>query len=315
VTTRTLFPIASVTKSFTVATLAVLVRQGKLAWDRPVREYLPDLRLWDASTTERITARDLVTHRSGLTRHNWVWLYASLSREDLYQRLRYLQPSADLRHSFQYTKLMSLAAGCLVERLAGSTWEETTQETIFTPLGMERANFSITYLQLSDDYAHPYERDEDENVHQGPFIRAHAVGPAGGINASVAEMIRYVAMHLDAGHYQGCVIISERDAREMQTPQIVIHDDPQYPEPGHTQYGMGFYISSYRGHKHVYHDGGIRGGFSSIVSFLPDDGIGAVVVSNISSYGLTRIVTLRVFDQLLGLAPVPWSAHSGVKGG
>ena len=161
---------------------------------------------------------------------------------------------------------------------------------------------------MSNDYALPYGRDDDGNVHRGAFDRCDALGPAGGINASVEELIRYVAMHLDAGRYRGRVVLAEQDALEMQTPQIVVPDDgPPYPEMGPTRYGLGFYISTYRDHKQVRHDGGLRGGFSSIVSFLPDDKIGAVVLSNISSYGLTRIVTLRVFDRLLGLSPVPWS--------
>src|SRR5579871_1497442 len=93
VTPRTLFAIGSITKSFTVGALAALAQQGKLEWDTPVREYLPDFRLHDPVATERMTPRDLVTHRSGLPRHDLAWYNAPLSREELYHRLRYLEPS------------------------------------------------------------------------------------------------------------------------------------------------------------------------------------------------------------------------------
>src|SRR6516225_1393080 len=111
VTTKTLFAIGSSTKSFTVSSLATLVDQGKLEWDKPVRDYMPDFRMWDQMTTERMTARDLVTHRSGLPRHDLMWYSSPFSRDELFARLRYLEPSKDFRTSFQYQNLMFMTAG------------------------------------------------------------------------------------------------------------------------------------------------------------------------------------------------------------
>src|SRR5271165_2362378 len=106
VTEKTLFAIGSATKSFTVTAMGTLVDQGKLDWDKPVRDYLPDFRLWDQFATERMTPRDLVTHRSGLPRHDLMWYNSPFSREELFARLRYLEPNKDFRTTFQYQNLM-----------------------------------------------------------------------------------------------------------------------------------------------------------------------------------------------------------------
>ena len=308
VTPQTVFPLASVTKSLTVATLAALVRQGRLDWDKPVREYLPDFRLWDPVATDRMTARDLVTHRSGLPRHDFAWYGATLSRRELYLRLRYLEPSKDFRSAYQYQNLMYMTAGHLAGELSGTTWEEAVRRTVFKPLGMSRTNTSISELRKEEDAARPYKKDDAEQVSEVPYYDDSALGPAGSANSCVADMIRYVQMHLSGGRHRGKVILSEQDVAQMQTPQMVIPDTSPFPELGHSQYGMGFTVTSYRGHKLVQH-GGALDGFSTLLSFLPQDGLGLLVLSNISGSPLPSVLMYQVYDRLLGLEPVPWSAR------
>src|SRR5271155_165188 len=113
VTEKTLFAIGSSTKSFTVTAMGTLVDQGKLDWDKPVREYLPDFKMYDPFATERMTPRDLVTHRSGLPRHDLMWYNSPFSRQELFEKLRYLEPNNDFRTTFQYQNLMFMTAGYL----------------------------------------------------------------------------------------------------------------------------------------------------------------------------------------------------------
>ena len=141
VTEKTLFAIGSSTKSFTVTSMGVLVDQGKLDWDKPVRDYLPDFRLWDQFATERMTPRDLVTHRSGLPRHDLMWYNSPFSREELFSRLRYLEPNKDFRTTFQYQNLMFMTAGYLAGHVAGTSWEQLVHDVIFEPLGMTSLEF------------------------------------------------------------------------------------------------------------------------------------------------------------------------------
>ena len=124
VTPDTKFAIASISKSFTVTTLAALAKQGKIEWDRQVRDYLPDFRMYDPVVTERMTIRDLVTHRSGLARHDLMWAIGIYSREELYQRLRYLAPNKDFRTTWQYQNLMFTTAGYLAGKVNGTSWED-----------------------------------------------------------------------------------------------------------------------------------------------------------------------------------------------
>ncbi|MGC2153430.1 MAG: serine hydrolase domain-containing protein, partial [Terriglobales bacterium] len=183
VTEHTLFPIASITKSFTVATLGTLASEGKLDWDKPVREYLPDFRLYDDVLTARVTPRDLVTHRTGLPRHDSTWYRSDLSRGEMYSRLRYLEPNRDLRQEFQYNNLMFMTAGYLAGKLAGSTWEDAVSARIFKPLGMTSSGFDFgASFKSSSDVAHPYRKDDNEVAHEAPIYPGDpALGPAGAI--------------------------------------------------------------------------------------------------------------------------------------
>lgn len=311
VTPRTLFAIGSITKSFTVTILGMLVDEGKLDWDTPVREYLPEFRLYDPIATEYMTIRDLVTHRSGLPRHDLVWYGAHLSREEMVRRLRYLKPSKEFRSAWQYQNLMYMTAGYLAGRVMGTRWEELVRQRIFQPLGMRASNFSVTDSQRSDDFALPYDKVNDR-IERIPFRNIDEIGPAGSINSNVEEMIRYVQFHINKGTYGGRQLLSRSNAEQMQTPQMVMPGSIQkliYDEHGLANYGLGFMITTYRGHKVVTHGGNIDG-FASLLSFMPDDKIGMIVLTNLSGALPASIIVIRnVYDRLLGLAPIDWAGR------
>jgi len=159
VTPGTLFAIGSTTKAFTASTVGALVDDGLLEWERPVRDYLPDLRLHGLVVTDRLTVVDLLSHRSGLPRHDLAWVgHPDRSRADLVGRLRFLPLSRDLRQEFQYCNLGYLAAGHLVEMLSGGTWEDHLRSRLLEPLGMGRSNLSVAELGADPDHATAYER-------------------------------------------------------------------------------------------------------------------------------------------------------------
>ena len=187
-TENTVQPVASTTKSFTVASLATLVRDGKIEWDKPVRDYLPDFRLHSDYATQTLTVRDLVTHRSGLPRHDGVWYGSDLSREQLYQRLRHLELSAEPRARFQYNNLMYMTAGYLGGRVAGSDWETLVKTSLLQPLGMASSSFTVADLKKAADHATGYTLNDDEKPVAKPFQELVAMGPTGSLNSSAKDM-------------------------------------------------------------------------------------------------------------------------------
>ena len=308
VTEQTLFPIASITKSFTVATLGTLSTEGKLDWDKPVREYLPDFRLYDEILTAHVTVRDLVTHRTGLPRHDLTWYRADLSREDLYSRLRYLEPNRDLRQEWQYNNLMFMTAGYLAGKLTGGTWEEAVQKRIFNPLGMRSSNFDLgASIQSSQDVARAYRKDDKEGVHEVPaYTGDKALGPAGAIVSNLSEMTQYLLMYLNQGKHGDQQIISAADIHAMISPQMIIPSAEVDPELGYSHYGMGLFVTTYRGHKFVHHGGNLDG-FSLLLSFLPDDHMGSVVLLNMEGSSLREVLAYSINDRLLGLSATDWN--------
>ncbi len=304
-TSQTLFAIASCTKAFTTMALALLVDEGRLDWDTPVRRYLPELRLRDPVATERITVRDLVTHRSGLPRHDLVWYSSGEDREQVFRRLEYLEPSADLRGLWQYQNLMYMLAGYLLERIAGRAWEEFARRRIFEPLGMASSNLSVNESQRMPDHALGY-RERDGELRRMDFYVQGAAGPAGGINSNVSDLSRWLLLHLNGGRHGDRQLVSEGQLLEMRSPQMVVQGQSRYDELPHQSYALGWVVEPYRGHELVHHGGNIDG-FSSRVSLMPRDNMGVVVLSNLNGSPVPWIVTLNAYDRLLGLGEVPWS--------
>ncbi len=308
VTEQTLFPIASITKSFTVATLGTLASEGKLDWDKPVRDYLPDFRLYDDVLTARVTPRDLVTHRTGLPRHDATWYRSDLTRDEMYSRLRYLEPNRDLRREFQYNNLMFMTAGYMAGKLAGSTWEDAVSARVFKPLGMNSSGFDFgASFKSAADVAHPYRKDDNEVAHEAPIYPGDpALGPAGAIVSNLSDMTQYLLMYLNHGKHDNQQIISQADIRQMSTPQMIIRSSDVDPEIGYAHYGMGLFVTTYRGHKYVNHGGNLDG-FSLLISFLPDDNIGSVILLNMEGSNLREVLAYNIADRMLGLDQVDWS--------
>ena len=298
-TADTLLPIASMTKQFVVAGLATLARQGKLDWDKPVRTYLPDFRLADEHATAHVTPRDLVTHRTGLPRHDAVWYGSELSREELYKRLSYFALSYDLRERFQYNNLMFMTAGYLGGKLSGGTWEDLTRRELFGPLGMKRSGFSIAELIKDADHSEAYELNTQRQVVRIEFKGLDGAGPAGSINSCATDLARYARMMLAGGAFEGRRVLLESDVQAMTEPKIPIGRSP-FPEFGFYHYGMGLFVQTYRGFDIAHHGGNLDGASTTIV-FVPAKKIAVVVLANRTATSLRDALPFEIIDRLLGL--------------
>ncbi len=304
----TVQPIASVTKSFTVAGLATLVREGKLSWDKPVRDYMPDFKMFDDTTTLNATPRDLVTHRTGLPRHDYSWFNSSASREELYKRLQYLEPSAQLRATWQYNNFMYMTAGYLSGKVAGMDWENLVRTNLLKPLNMSASSLSIDEMLKSPNVGAGYAWDENEVAKRLDYKPISTMAPTGAINSNMQDMAHYLRMLLANGQFEGKTILNAADIIEMTNPQMVMPDARVFDEISATQYGMGFFLTHYRGEKLVHHGGNMPGS-SSLLSFLPNKKIAVFTTVNLSASSLPTVFTYAVYDRLLRLEPVDWSGR------
>ncbi|MGQ9801884.1 MAG: serine hydrolase [Candidatus Saccharicenans sp.] len=304
-TTDTLLAIGSASKAFTTFALARLADEGKMSWDQPVRAYIPWFKLSDPVITERMTPRDLVTHRSGLPRHDLVWYNNyQATREELVRRLAYLQFTADLRQKFQYNNLMFLTAGYLLEVLSDKTWEEAVGDLVLKPLQMTRTNFSVLDSQKDRDFAQPY-LYRDGKIQKIPFRNITNMGPAGSINSSVQEMSNWVIVHLNSGKFGDQQLLNPASMEDLHLPHMPIEQTPATPYLSPVSYAMGWFVDHYRGHRRVYHGGNIDG-FSALVSMLPNDDYGFVILTNRNGTGLPELLVRTLTDKLFGLEPVDW---------
>ena len=304
VTDKTMFPIGSTTKAFTSAAVGTLVDRGLVEWERPVSDYIADFRMHDAVATERLTPRDLLSHFTGLPRHEFVWLgHPDRSLADLVSRLRYLPLSKDIRQEFQYSNHNYALAGHLVEVVSGTTWAEYVKTNLLKPLGMDHTNFSIDEMHRGE-FSKPYER-RDDRVVEIPFRAMGDVGAAGGINSNVSELVSWLRTNLfTAG--SGEEVVAPDTLRYIQSAQALIPEASQFPEMNSYAYGLGWVVGQYRGRRHVHHNGGLDGFYTECM-LIPEQNLGVFVLSNRLTIGLGRSVALRVIDELLELEPIDWS--------
>jgi len=307
VTPDTLFAIGSITKSFTSLTFSMLNDDGKVDWDKPVHEVLPEFVMADPVATDHVTPRDLLSHRTGLPRHDLTWYASDFSRPDLVNRVRYLKLSKDLRTTFQYNNLMMMTVGYLEGKVTGLGWEGTVRSRIFEPLGMTHSNFAVSDMAKSDNHALAYAWRKDA-VKLVPYHNIDSIGPAGSINSSINDMSRYLTFQLGDGTWQGKRLVSESNLRMMHGPQTAVADPPApfaFPELGHGAYGFAWVVTSYRGHNLVWHNGGIDG-FYALLSMLPDDHLGVVVLTNLPHGNIPDTLAYNAFDRLLGIDQIDW---------
>ena len=306
VSTETLFGIGSTTKPFTTMLLGMLVEEGKLSWDEPVRNYI-NFNLNDDPISDYITIRDLVSHRSGLPRYDFTLIFnEDLTRDGILENIKYMERNQDFRNSFQYSNYSYIIAGLVIEEITGMSWEEALEERILRPLNMELTNLSIAELEMTDNYALPNIADDRfENITEIDFWELGVAAPAGSINSNVEDMNRWMQAYLNNGRYGDEQLIRRGSLENFFNSANNISSRGMDSYTEHYGYGLGWFVSSYRGNFRVNHDG-VTMGFSAGVNILPDKNLGIVVLSNLHGSPVTQIIANEAIDRLLDLEPVQW---------
>ena len=312
-TPATLCQIASNSKLFTAVAAGMLVEEGKLTWNKPVRESVPTIQFYNDQLNDNVTLRDMLSHRTGVTRHDLIWFKSPFTRKELFEKLKYLEPQEPMRETFLYNNLMYAAAGNIIELKSGKTWEQFVRERIFAPLDMNTTTYTISDMTQNPDHGVPFREKRDSfELYKIPYYEdTEGVAPAGAIISNIDELSHWLIALMNDGRYNGKQVLPANVLKATLQPAIglpnTLGESQGFWELLNPAYGMGRQTAAYRGHLITYHGGDLPG-FHSQVSFLPNDKIGVIVlVISDHSAPLYNIVSYDVYERLLGMDQTPWS--------
>ncbi len=308
---NTLFAIASNSKAFTTASLAILIDEGKIgSWDDKVSKYLPEFELYDPYVTSEVTIRDLVSHRVGLDTFSGdlLWYETTYSSDEVINRLKYLKPTRGFRTGFGYQNLMFITAGKIVERVSGKSWDEFVTERFLKPLKMDRTTTSVK--NIKDNAAFPHNESGGKGLHVLNRGNVDGAAAAAGLNSSVSDVANWLRMQLNNGKFEGKQIVSEKNIWEMQQPAVILPiskgSSEFVPSRHFNTYGLGWNVWDYQGRKVVSHGGGLDGMISK-TAMMPEENLGLVVLTN-SEQSVPTILQYKIFDVFTNSKERDWSA-------
>src|SRR6266545_441944 len=315
VTSQTMFTIASNTKLFTAVAAGMLVEEGKLTWDRPIKESVPTIEFYNSYLNNTITLRDMLSHRTGITRHDSIWYKADYSTKDLFERLKYLEPKESPRQIFLYNNMMYAGAGYVIELQSGKPWAQFVRERILQPLNMNGTVFTIADMLKQPDVGVPYtERRDSFELYKIPYYEdQQGVAPAGAIISNIEDMSHWLIALMNKGQYNDKQVLPLKALAATLEPAIALPNAAGQTrgwwEVLNQAYGMGRWTASYRGHFIAFHGGDLPG-FHSQISFMPNEHIGVIVfVIGNHIAPLYNPISYNVYERLLGMDEVPWTTR------
>ncbi|WCL54046.1 serine hydrolase [Gimibacter soli] len=315
VTPDTIFGIASHTKAYTAAALAMLIDEGKLSWNDRVIDHIPEFRMSDAWVTREFTIKDLLTHRSGLdlgAGDLLIFPEVETSRQEIIMAMRHLKPVSSFRDKFDYDNLLYIIAGEVVGRVSGMPWEEFIEKRIFAPLQMDSCRALPEGLSADAPRAYPH-MTVDGKLTVTKFDKGDPTTAAGSINCSLTDHAKWVAVQLNGGKMaDGTPLFSEARHKEMWTPITPLGGDAFGRPPYNTHfksYGLGWFLDDMNGQLHVYHSGGLIG-MVTYTNLLPEESLGVIVFTNNMNGYTMRSLTNELLDAYLGVDNGDWVEQS-----
>jgi len=306
VTPDTQFAIGSASKAFTGMIAVMAADEGKLSLDDSPKKFLPYFTLRDQEAAAKITIRDLLAHRSGLNRTDFAMVTGLLNREELIRVAGEAKPTAKLGEKFQYQNIMYAAAGEVVAKAEKSTWDKLIASRIFKPLGMTNSDTTAAAMQKARDYSIGYDYNPTTKVTRRlPQREIFAAAPAGAINSSARDMAQWVRLMLNNGTHNGRRLVSEKGFDELIRKQMNIG--------GTVDYGLGWFLRQWDGHKVVEHGGNIDG-FNSLVAMMPDQKLGFVLLTNVTASSLGAFAMNTIWKNIVG-GPKSAEATSSLPAG
>lgn len=313
---NTLFAIASNTKAYTAAAIAVLVDEGKISLDDPVRKYLPYFELYNPYVSEQMKIRDLLCHRTGLETFSGdlVWYGTNYSKEEVVRRAKFLKPVYGFREHYGYSNIMYIAAGLIIEKVTGKSWEDFITEKFLNPLGMKRTLTSVKQLDNTTNIAQPH-TDYNGKIISIPYLNWDNVAPAGSLISSAKDESQWIKLQLHRGTLNNVKYFSADMSREMWSPHTIEAiskgQEKRFPSMHFSTYGLGWGMFDYHGKKIVSHSGGYDG-MISYTALIPEENIGFVIMTNCNS-SLYYPLTYKILDLFLSNENIDWCHNIFVK--
>jgi CubicO group peptidase (beta-lactamase class C family) len=311
VTPDTLFPIASCTKSFTTAGMALLVDEGKMKWDDPPRKYVPYFHLSDPLVDGEVTLRDLVTHRTGLRGHDLLWYRSRWTQEDIIRRVGRLPLDKPFRTAFQYQSTMFTVAGFAVAKASGTSWDNFVQKRLLDPLDMKATYFTTTAISQIADRANPYRLNDAGEPIATELYPMEVPEPAGSIQSNVRDLSKWLRFHLNNKIVNGKRLVSDRNLKMTHTPQIMFRmdalDREMFPDTHQMSYGMGWVIQDHCGQRILQH-AGLIDGFRCHFTLVPQERLGIVLLCNLHQTHMNIALSNGLLEILLKLPHRDWNA-------
>ena len=309
---NTLVGIASNSKGFTGTALAMLADEGKLNFDDKVTKFIPEFRMYDPYVTQEITVKDLITHRAGLGLGQGDLMFfpegGNLTVNDIIHNVRYLKPEHSFRNTMDYNNIMFIVAGEVIKRVSGLSWAEFIEQRILKPVGMKSSfgNYNRAKAagvkNIIDAHA-----PVDGKVIQVPHDWNETADAAGGIISNITDMGTWADFLMNGFTTKdGKKLVSDKQIQQLWNLQIAtpVALKNAY-DSNFGGYGLGWFLTDVKGHKQVYHTGGLIGTVTQF-TLIPDMKLGIIVLTNQQSGAAFSAVTNTVKDAYLGIEDRNW---------
>ena len=316
VDSETLFKIASNSKAFTTAALAVLVDDGLISWDGLVIDYIPEFRMNEPWVTANFTVRDLLTHRSGLAPYIGDMLLwpepNAFKAKDIIYALRFFEPVSSFRTRYAYDNLLYIVAGEIIPRVSGKTWGEFVESRIMRPAGMKHCFSDKIPKRKMHNLATPHGVIEGQLgiIERGRIPAQPPISAAaGGVICSLEDMLTWVRTQLKQGVTpDGLELFSKSQSREMWKPQMILNVSERDYKINRTHfkaYGLGWRLADVHGYKEVSHTGTLAG-MKSYVVLIPELELGVVLLTNGSSSAARSTVMNTIVRSFMPVEQLDW---------
>jgi CubicO group peptidase (beta-lactamase class C family) len=310
---NTVFQIGSVSKSFTAALIAMLVDEEKLKWSDKVIDHLPDFKMYDSLATKSLLVRDIMTHRSGLRGQAGTCMpNLGYDRDDIYRLLAHIKPQTELRSTYAYNNITFVIAEKLIEKYTGKSWEQNVKERIFEPLGMTNSSMNEEGFLASENRSMACEFDYDNGIKKHwlydddqALFWLTVIGPAGSINSTATDLIKWSKFHLNKGKVDGKEIISEKNMKYLHTGQLITSMDSARI----TVYGQCWFIEQTNRYRLYFHTG-TTWGFTTLCAFVPELELGIVILANSETPSAPRYSIMRSVIDLFKYGNIEKDYHA-----